>query len=127
MANTNRTKGHNFERLLARLFRDIGYKKCITTRQGSRLLDNCKVDLMHIPYNVQAKYVTKGKVKYSQIFQDMTILLSKNFPSSDKVITLPKMIFHKSGRKKSEQLVIMQQHEFVELLKELSNDEKESV
>ena len=53
----NRRKGHNAERRRAQMFRELGFDKCKTSREASRLLDNCKVDLAFVPYNVQMKAV----------------------------------------------------------------------
>jgi hypothetical protein len=53
---TNRTKGHNLEREIARMFRDeLGFKFAKTSRLASRMLDNCKVDIAGIPFLIQTK------------------------------------------------------------------------
>lgn len=121
MSNTNRTKGHNFERYLAKLFRELGYTFCKTSRQASRLLDDSKVDLAFIPYNVQAKAV-KANINYQELLRSMDEALVKNFPPNDPQQNYPKIIFHKKGRKKYESVVIMEEKEFIKLLKEVKND-----
>lgn len=50
-----REKGHNAERLLAQMFRDIGYEHACTTRASSGLLDSCGIDLNYVPIIVQIK------------------------------------------------------------------------
>lgn len=53
-----RKKGHDYERLLAQKFRDMGWEKCLTSRLESKLRDDEGVDLTHTePFNVQAKAV----------------------------------------------------------------------
>ena len=32
MANTNRTKGHNYERELVKDFKSLGFTECVTSR-----------------------------------------------------------------------------------------------
>jgi hypothetical protein len=54
-SNTSRDKGHRAERLYAKIFRDLGFIKCMTSRFGSRFHDNCKIDLLNLPFNVQIK------------------------------------------------------------------------
>jgi len=111
----NRRKGHNYERELAKLFRSLGWEKRKTTRQSSRLLDDCKVDLDFIPFNVQAKSV-KSSVNYKKVFEDMESLLKENF-DDENIIKKPKMIFHKRGRSKYDHLVVMPFQDFIKILK----------
>jgi len=120
MSSANRRKGHNFERYLAKKFREIaGFTFCKTSRQASRLLDDSKVDLAFIPYNVQAKAVIRN-LNYHDIFESMDNALKKNYPPTDPQINLPKIIFHKRGRKKYQSLVILEEEEFFNLLKKLN-------
>ena len=61
---TSRTKGHNGERELALLFKtETPFEKCTTTRNSSRILDNCKIDLNFIPLNVQSKVGEQKNMK----------------------------------------------------------------
>ena len=107
----NRTAGQNYERQLAKEFRDLGYAYCKTSRQASRLLDDCKVDLYGIPYNVQAKNVQSG-IKYKEIFDSMVELLGKNMPER---LPFPNVIFHK--KKGEGELVVMTKDTFYEFIK----------
>jgi hypothetical protein len=114
--SANRDKGHRKERELATLFKDLGYTHCKTSRQASRLLDDSKVDLWGIPFNVQSKAGYPKGLNYTTIFQDMKEALSNNFPPEDKQHEYPMMIFHDKGRKEEEKLVVMKENEFVKLL-----------
>jgi hypothetical protein len=50
-----REKGHNAERLIAQMFRDIGFEHACTTRASSNLLDSCGIDINYVPIIVQIK------------------------------------------------------------------------
>lgn len=50
-----REKGHNAERLVAQMFRDIGYENACTTRASSHLLDSCGIDINYVPIIAQIK------------------------------------------------------------------------
>ena len=55
-----RQKGHNFERYLAKKFREEGYPDCVCSRAESKTQDDLKVDLCFTgQFNVQAKNVEK--------------------------------------------------------------------
>lgn len=51
----SKNKGNVAERLYAKTFRNMGYSKCITSRLGSKLHDDCGIDLLHTPVLVQIK------------------------------------------------------------------------
>lgn len=100
---TSRTKGHNLEREVARMFRDeLGYKFAKTSRLASRLLDDCKIDISGVPFCIQTKSgYDKARPKPDEIFEEMEKLLIKNFPETDPVQKYPKILIHKlDGRKK---------------------------
>jgi hypothetical protein len=59
MAN-GRVKGHTFERQMAKLFRDMGWEKCVTSRLESKAKDDAGIDLCNTdPFSVQCKAVEK--------------------------------------------------------------------
>lgn len=108
----NRNVGHNYERKWASIWREIGYDKCKTTRQVSRLLDSCKVDLAFIPYNFQCKSV-KAPINYTELFDSIDALLKENFPEDDRQLTYPPVIAHK--RSTTDEFIIMRPQDFVKL------------
>ena len=56
MANTNRNKGHNYERQLVKDFKKLGFENCVTSRYGSKMLDDQGIDLMNTgAFAIQAK------------------------------------------------------------------------
>lgn len=116
---TNRTKGHNLEREIAKMFKDeLGYKFSKTSRFSSRILDNCKIDIAGIPYLVQTKSgYEKNRPKPEEIFQEMEDLLLENFPKDDPVHRFPKILIHKiNGRRKYHNFVTMPYNDFKYLL-----------
>src|SRR5688572_6248195 len=116
---TNRTKGHNLEREIAKMFREeLGFKFAKTSRLASRILDNCKVDIAGIPYLVQTKAgYAKARPKPEVIFQEMEDLLKENFPENDPVHQYPKILVHKiNGKHKYHNLVTMSYNDFKYLL-----------
>jgi hypothetical protein len=56
----SRTKGHSFERTIAEDFRTVGFPKARTSRQVSRIADDCKIDIVGVfPYAPQCKALRK--------------------------------------------------------------------
>jgi len=107
----NRTSGHNYERQLAKEFREIlGDTKCRTSRQMSRLLDECKVDLSTKLANVQAKNV-RSNIDYFDLLKEIKALLTEEFPER---LSLPTAIFHK---KKGKEVIILSKEDFYNLIK----------
>ena len=113
--NTNRTKGHNYERLLANEFKELGYEHCTTSRYSSRLLDDCKVDLNIPDFNVQAKNVRSG-LNYKSIFNDIEEALKTKMPERLSYISV---IFHK---KKSDEFVVLKKEDFYTIVRSLFID-----
>lgn len=123
LGTQNRNKGHDYERLWAKRFRELGYDKCKTSRQASRLIDSCKIDLVFIPYNVQCKNVRKN-INYTELFDSIERELKNNIPANDPIHSYPLIIAHKRGRKKNEEHIIMTSVSFLELLKKIKNGEE---
>lgn len=119
----NRRKGHEYERKWAKIFRDLGYNYCKTSRQASRLLDDSKVDLAFIPFNVQCKNVQAG-INYIEEIKLVKESLAKNFPPTDSQHQYPVIIAHKKGCKPEDELVVMRADEFVSLLTNKIIEEK---
>ena len=120
--NTNRNKGHTFERQWARTMRDIGYIYCKTSRQASRLLDSCKIDLVFLPYNIQCKNV-KANINYIDLIKSIKSTLAENYPEDDPIFDNPIVIAHKRGRTPEEHLVIMEASSFIDLARKVKEYE----
>lgn len=117
----NRIKGHTYERKWAKFFRDIGFTYCKTSRQASRLLDDSKVDLAFIPFNIQCKSV-KSSINYIEEIKMIEESLKKNFPPDDKQHSYPTIIAHKRGSKPEEELIIMKANDFIKLMENTFNN-----
>jgi len=119
--SNNRVRGHNFERAIAKLFRTLGFDKTKTSRQASRLLDNSKVDLWGLPFNIQCKDGIQKGLSYSKVLSEMRELLAINYPETDPQITYPKIIIHKKlpfGKKRVEEdtLVVTTLEDFIKII-----------
>ena len=97
MVNTNRTRGNNAERRYAQIFRDLGYDKCRTSRQASKLLDDCAVDLMFLPFLVQIKAGRQKGMNPSKILSEMESRIKENFPDTAPEQTMPRLLIHYKG------------------------------
>jgi hypothetical protein len=117
VSNTNRTKGHNYERLWVKRYKEVGFPYCKTSRMASKLLDDSKVDLAFIPYNHQCKKVI-ANINYFTLMKDIKEALHKNYPPNDKQLEHPIIISHDKG--KGEELVIMHCPTYLNLLKEIN-------
>ena len=70
---TNRRKGHNAERHYASFFKELGYEFCKTSRQASRLHDDCGIDLMYLPFLVQIKAGKQKGLKEQKLYNTLKI------------------------------------------------------
>jgi len=94
---TNRRKGHNFERELARLYREAGFKNALTSRQASKLYDDCKLDFWGIPDNTQAKNV-KASLNPLTIIRQMKALIMEKLEPVEKRLHKPFVVIHKQNK-----------------------------
>ena len=124
MANTNRTKGHDAERLYANEFKKLGYDKCVTSRYGSRMHDDAGVDLINLPINAQIKAGYDRGINYSSVLRNMHDRLRELFPASSKEFEYPSIVIHRKdvgrGKKRGEydDLVIMSWLDYKKLIDE---------
>jgi hypothetical protein len=121
MANKNRDKGHRYERWWANIFKDLGWEKCITARQGSRIMDDSGIDLINIPYNMQLKYGYPRGINYKTLFDSIDACKEKNFMDDDKVHAYPTVIAHKKSTKSNEHFVVMKAEDWIELIKRVED------
>lgn len=100
----NRRRGCNYERDLAKLFRELGWNSCKTSRYASKMLDDLKVDLVSTsPFQVQAKN--------TQILPNPFDTLA-SMPQTEGLYNI---IFNKRLRKG--EIVIMEKATFVKILR----------
>lgn len=87
----NRTKGHAAERLYAQKFQEI-FPECVTSRYGSRQMDDAKVDLVDLPVLVQIKAGFHKGMKPEVILQEMQELVPLKYKDFPKIV-----LHHKQG------------------------------
>lgn len=122
MSNTNRTKGHNAERLYADAFRQLGYDKCQTSRYGSRMHDDCAIDLIFIPINVQIKAGKQRGLNPSKVLRDMDERVLSVFPEGSTEIDQYNIVIHRKDvgrgkkRDKYDDLVILSWEDYAKLI-----------
>jgi len=120
IGRSNKRRGNDAERKYAKSFRDLGFERCKTSRSESRNLDNAKVDLTDIPFNVQIKAGFKKGINYSGLLKEVEDALSEAYPER---LSLPTMIIHEKpvgkGKKRTKYntLVILTFEDFKKLLK----------
>lgn len=90
----NKRKGSNAERLYAIRFREFGFDKCITSREGSKLLDDCAVDLMFIPILAQIKAGRQTGMNISKVLKDIKDRIALRFPSDAPEQRMPAIVIH---------------------------------
>lgn len=125
MSSKNRTKGHNAERLYAKIFKSLGFDFCITSREGSRISDNAGIDLINLPFNVQIKAGYARGLNYKDTIDYTKKQISELFPPNAKEHTIPTVLIHRKdvGRGKKRQdtddLVSMSFEDFKTIIKKV--------
>lgn len=107
--NYSRSKGNRAEQLYAIRFRDLGFAFCRTSREQSKILDACGIDLCGIPVSIQIKSGFKKKRPNSELLlKKIRLDLKKRFPPEDPIHNVPRAIVHKSqGYTEEGELVTM--------------------
>lgn len=98
-----RAKGHKYELDVIKLFKDLGWKECVSSRSESKRLDDAGIDICYSkPFNIQAKAVEKlGNL------HDVLIKMPKKTGEFN-------LVFHKRNYKGS--IVAMSQEDFITIL-----------
>ena len=126
--STNRRKGHDAERLYARIFKDLGFSHCVTARYGSRIHDDAGIDLIHLPMNVQLKAGKQKGMNPSQVLSYLKERVKELFPKDAPEQNRPAILIHRKeisrGRKRDEfdDLVTMSFKDFQKLLNKVTWD-----
>lgn len=119
----SRNKGKKAEQRYKNRFRDIHFEKCITTRQGSRILDDSKIDLMFIPANIQVKAGYRNSMNYGRVLLEQQEAMEKNLPEGHENFDFISAVFHKkdipNGTKRlpQDELVVMTVDDFMRLFR----------
>lgn len=94
IGKTNKTKGSNAERLYAQIFRELGHNFCKTSREGSKLHDNAKIDLIFIPYNIQIKAGVQKNMNPGKELLSLKAAIKEFFPPQHEVHNNPAILIH---------------------------------
>lgn len=120
---TNKRKGSNAEREYAEKFRQLGFENCKTARQGAKMLDDCGIDLIFIPFNVQIKAGLQQGLRPHKVLEYMKNRITEVLPKYSVEHNLPKILIHKrqvgQGNKRDEfsDIVYMTFEDFSKIIK----------
>lgn len=120
---TNKRKGSNAEREYAEKFRQLGFENCKTARQGAKMLDDCGIDLIFIPFNVQIKAGLQQGLRPHKVLEHMKNRINEVLPKYSVEHNLPKILIHKrqvgQGNKRDEfsDIVSMTFEDFSKIVK----------
>ena len=95
MPHPSKTKGNRLEQEVTKDLRQF-FPFAKTSRQASRLLDNCKIDIANVPFLIQCKsgYIDR-RPKFEVLFNETKNLLKENVPPDDNLHKLPFVLVHK--------------------------------
>jgi len=122
LGNKNRRKGHQAERYYAKVFKNLGFPHCVTSRYGSRVHDDAGIDLINLPFNVQIKAGKQKGMNPSQVLNYMKERVKELFPKSAIEHKQISIVIHRKavsrGRRRNEQddLVHMSFKDFEKLI-----------
>lgn len=128
--STNKRMGSNAERLYAKIFRDLGFSHCLTSRQGSRIHDDAGVDLINLPFNVQLKAGKQRGLNPTSELRSIDERLKTMFPKDQSKLerSRPLVLIHRKhvgrGKRRDEydDLVSMSFKDFKQLIEKIEWD-----
>lgn len=100
MPAPNARKGHTWERTIINWLKPfLPFAK--SSRSSSRLLDNCKIDINHVPFNIQAK-ATQMRPNFQELWEECMKLIDKWYPPKEakELKKKPYIVFHKDTTRK---------------------------
>lgn len=118
----NKRKGSNAERYYVKIFKEMGFEKCVTARYGSRLHDDAGIDLLNLPFNVQVKAGKQRGLKPMHTIMEIKERINKMFPENSREQHLPTILIHKKevgrGKKRTEydEVVVMTFSDFQKII-----------
>lgn len=104
--------GHNYERKVAKELRDLGFTRAATSRATSRIMDDAKIDINGVTYNIQCKAVKTGLNVFS-VLDDMESTIPKLVPEREDYINI---VFHKKER---DEVVVLRKEDWYLIVKKL--------
>ena len=91
----NRKKGLNGERYYAKFFRSFGFVECQTSRKVARPLDDAKVDLVGLPFNIQIKTGIHKNMSVGKELSHMDACIKSMFDENHPDYNKPRLLIHK--------------------------------
>lgn len=122
---TNKRKGSDAERKYAKIFRELGFSHCKTSRFGSKMHDDAGLDLIFLPINVQIKAGKQTGLNSGRELEYMTNRMLELFPSTSPEHNYPKIVIHEKqvgqGKKRGDfdALVTMTFEDFTKLINKI--------
>lgn len=119
----NKRKGSDAERYYVKIFKEMGFDKCVTARYGSRIHDDAGIDLINIPFNIQIKAGIQRGLKPMNTIKEIKERIDKMFPEGSKEHSLPTILIHKKdvgkGNRRTEfdEVVVMTFKDFQKIIK----------
>lgn len=104
--------GHNYERKVVKELRDLGFTRAATSRATSRIMDDAKIDINGVTYNIQCKAVKTGLNVFS-VLDDMESTIPKLVPEREDYINI---VFHKKER---DEVVVLRKEDWYLIVKKL--------
>lgn len=116
----NRTRGHDYERLIANELRELGFTGVVTSRSESKKMDDCKVDLMDPEGKLFFYPQLKTTINTPDYFG-----ISKECPLKDKpfVIFWKKVKPTESTFRSEGEIIMMPKTFFYDLIKHYNYDD----
>jgi hypothetical protein len=98
MAHKNKVKGNTLEQNICKDLRDV-FPFVKTARYANRMADDSKIDIIGIPFLIQAKSgYNYPRLRYETLFLENQELIKKNFPPNHVVHKLPYVLINKLNR-----------------------------
>lgn len=104
--------GHNYERKIAKELRDLGFPRAATTRATSRIMDDAKIDINGVSYNIQCKAVKTG-LNVFLVLDEMEGAIPKLVPERENYVNV---VFHK---KDADEVVVLRKEDWYLIVKKL--------
>lgn len=123
----SRSKGHTLERKVTNDLK-VFFPFARTSRNGSKITDDCGIDIIGVPFNIQIKNgYNKIKFKFEDEFKYTVDKLKLVYPQDDKIHTYPYIFIHKKtgvkGKIQPELFqVTMTYDTFIGLISKIYND-----
>jgi len=90
-----RRKGHNFERLIAKLFKENLNHKVVTTRSSSRRLDDCGIDLVGTDSLIQCKAGYENRrPRFEEVYSYIKNNIVTIYGDNSKLEAYPILLIH---------------------------------